>query len=324
MSHYIYQEKEDKIPLPNGKSLTYIPSPELREAVNLALTLKKRPLLLTGEPGVGKTLLAKAIAYQWHKNEYENHYFKWDIKSTSKATDGLYRYDALRRLSDAQIGGKLESTELGKKGSYFEFGEFTKAINASQNGKKSVLLIDEIDKADIDFPNDLLNELENYEFTIPETGEVFKRPDHFEYPLIIITSNQEKELPAAFLRRCIYFHIEFPRDDLYRIVSSHFLDENEAHLKFAVEAFLKLREMVEHNMPGMEKTVSTSEFIDWYEIVSALKSREGELSDQEKELLKKAKKWLDSNDVDKIKDIPFYQVLFKSMDSRKAFSNSKL
>lgn len=239
----------------------YLPSPELCEAVNLARTLG-RPLLLKGEPGCGKTRLARAVAY-----ELNIPYYPWYIKSTSRARDGLYLYDAVSRLRDAQLAGSnlLDDEQRQKAkdaGNYIRFGPLGKAFRGDT---RTVVLIDEIDKADIDFPNDLLIELEDYRFVIDETGTPVTAA---VVPIVIVTSNDEKDLPDAFLRRCIFHYIEFPRrDELIRIVGQHFVSTPPEVIEAAVDRFRQLRTHMigEHGEAG--KRVSTSELIDWFELL---------------------------------------------------------
>lgn len=218
----------------------YIPSDDLKEAVNLAIALE-RPLLLEGEPGCGKTRLAGAVVYEFSK-KYLNEkqwwdYYIWNIKSTTRARDGLYRYDAIARLRDAQLMGTdpdklrdflgiLETGQLKKriqdKKRYLEIEPLGKALGAEkEHNYRPILLIDEIDKADRDFANDLLLELEELRFEIPETGDSFLTPK--QKPIIFITSNREKPLPEPFLRRCIYFYVEFPKQEqLKNIINKRF------------------------------------------------------------------------------------------------------
>ena len=250
----------------------YIPSEELVKAVNLAIYLQ-RPLLLQGEPGCGKTLLARAIAYEFGQRlKVENYpYFPWNIKSTTRAKEGLYTYDAVGRLRDAQLVGtdsyttylnEKEKQELFKRlkdpASYITWGALGNAFK--EENHRSIVLIDEIDKADIDFPNDLLQELDRLCFQVTETNESIeaKKP-----PIVIITSNNEKELPDAFLRRCIFYYIEFPSyDNLIKIVNAHFPGSLERDLvEFAVDKFLDLRETGSSRRDG--KKASTSELLDW-------------------------------------------------------------
>lgn len=225
----------------------YVASPELLEAMNIAMVLKK-PLLIKGEPGTGKTVLAEAVAKALNMD-----LFIWNIKSTTKAQDGLYVYDVVQRLYDSQFGGaKVDDVEkyvkLGKLGESF-----------SQD-KPCLLLIDEIDKADLEFPNDLLWELDRMEFYIPETGATVTAKHR---PVVLITSNAEKELPDAFLRRCVFHYIAFPdRKLMSDIISVHFPDLEHTLTEQVLDAFYRIREL-----PQIKKRPSTSEIIDW---ISAL------------------------------------------------------
>jgi MoxR-like ATPase len=293
----------------------YIPSEGLVNAVNLALLLK-RPLLLMGEPGCGKTRLAEAVAYELYGESYREHYEEWRIKSTTKAQDGLYRFDALRRLYDVQRPEtpktQLENTKLGEEDSYFQRGELSEAFNKSKKGNPCVLLIDEIDKADIDFPNDLLNELERYDFKITETGEPIPAPE--EKPLIIITSNKEKELPNAFLRRCIYFFIKFPNaGELKKIVQANYeadkLEANKELTDKALFTFQHIREISKN----ADKKVSTSELLDW--VRALIEYRQNEHYQQKIDEWLKDWEMADETNkeklIAKIGKIPFGQTLIK-------------
>lgn len=225
-----------------GGSKEYVVSPQLMNSVNIAMALEK-PLLIKGEPGTGKTMLAEAISKALDKE-----LIIWNIKSTTKAQDGLYVYDVVQRLYDSQFGG--DGVDDIKK--YVKLGKVGEAFNSE---KQVILLIDEIDKADLEFPNDLLWELDKMEFHIPETKETVKAKKR---PIVIITSNAEKELPDAFLRRCIFHYIEFPSQELMEeIVKVHFDNLDKKLLAQVMETFYWIRDM------EIQKKPSTSEVIDW-------------------------------------------------------------
>ena len=228
---------------------TYISTEDLSMAVNASVALE-RPLLIKGEPGTGKTMLAEEVAQALKMPLIE-----WHIKSTTKAKQGLYEYDAVSRLRDSQLGDEKvkDISNYIKKGKIWE---------AFENIGKSVLLIDEIDKADIEFPNDLLQELDKMEFFVYETKQLVKARTR---PIIIITSNNEKELPDAFLRRCFFHYIEFPDSlTMERIVNVHYPDIKKDLLSMAMDIFFDVRKI-----PGLKKKPSTSELIDWLKLLMA-------------------------------------------------------
>lgn len=227
----------------------YVATQDLTVAVNAAVTLG-RPLLVKGEPGTGKTELAKQVAQALGRTLIE-----WNIKSTTRAQQGLYEYDAVSRLRDSQLG----DPRVNDITNYIRQG---KLWHAFENGANSVLLIDEIDKADVEFPNDLLQELDKMEFHVYETGETIRAKDR---PVVIITSNNEKELPDAFLRRCFFHFIAFPNEEtLAQIVEVHYPGIKQDFLKEALTRFLALRDT-----PGLKKKPSTSEMLDWLKLLLA-------------------------------------------------------
>ena len=228
---------------------TYVATEALKQAVNAAVTLE-RPLLIKGEPGTGKTLLAEELA-----RSLGTRLITWHIKSSTKAAQGLYEYDAVSRLRDSQLG--VEGVE--NVANYIKPGKLWEAFTADE---RVVLLIDEVDKADIEFPNDLLHELDRMAFHVYETGETVTARHR---PIIVITSNNEKELPDAFLRRCFFHYIEFPdRSTMQAIVDVHFPDIAPKLVGEALEVFFALREA-----PGLKKKPSTSELVDWLKLLMA-------------------------------------------------------
>ena len=226
---------------------SYIATEDLKVAVNAAITLE-RPIIVKGEPGTGKTMLAHEVAEALGSN-----IITWHIKSTTKAQQGLYEYDAVSRLRDSQLGDK----KVNDIGNYISKGKLWEAFESEG---RPILLIDEIDKADIEFPNDLLLELDKMEFFVYETGETIKAKDR---PIVIITSNNEKELPDAFLRRCFFHYIKFPDvETMEQIVHVHFPDIKNNLIREAFKIFYDIRDV-----PGIKKKPSTSELIDWLKLL---------------------------------------------------------
>ena len=238
----------------------YVTSEALRNAVNVAIALA-RPLLVRGEPGTGKTLLAHSIAQDIGKK-----LIAWNIKSTTKAQEGLYVYDTVQRLNDSRFGDK----DVSDIKQYIMLGKLGQAFASKE---QLVLLIDEVDKADLEFPNDLLNELDEMSFYIPETDETINAVHR---PIVVITSNAEKELPDAFLRRCIFHYIEFPDPTLMEeIVKVHFPDIRKKLLHEALAAFYSLR-----RIDQFRKKPSTSELIDWIQVLIVSGTPDDEISKQ--------------------------------------------
>ena len=245
----------------------YISTEDLTIAVNASITLE-RPLLVKGEPGTGKTELARQIAENLGVDIFE-----WNIKSTTRAQQGLYEYDAVSRLRDSQLG----DAKIKNISNYIRKGKIWEAF---ENKKKCVLLIDEIDKADIEFPNDLLQELDRMDFYVYETGQTIKAKTR---PIIIITSNNEKELPDAFLRRCFFHYIKFPDiDTLGKIIEVHFPKIKKSLLEKALVKFFEIRET-----PGLKKKPSTSEALDWLKLLLAEDMSPLDLNNDGKDLLPK-------------------------------------
>ena len=256
----------------------YISTLDLTVAVNAAIMLEK-PLLVKGEPGTGKTELARQIA-----SSLDLEIIEWNIKSTTKAQQGLYEYDAVSRLRDSQLGDK----KIEDVCNYIKKG---KVWNSFQTKERSVLLIDEIDKADIEFPNDLLQELDKMQFYVYETGELVKAKKR---PIVIITSNNEKELPEAFLRRCFFHYIQFPDvETLEKIIQVHFPEIKKNLLNSALNKFFEIREV-----PGLKKKPSTSEALDWIKLLLIEDIKPSDIKKDTKDLLPKLHGALIKNEQD--------------------------
>jgi MoxR-like ATPase len=330
----LYQSFSKTFKEKDGKDKTiklnpYLPNDSLIDAVNIAILLD-RPLLVMGEPGCGKSLLAHAVAYELYQDQkidsvvqnYTDWFFEWNIKSTSKAKEGFYEYEALKRLLDVQLASVDEQARerAGNTTKYIEERAMALAIKKSTEENRAILLIDEIDKADPDFPNDLLNELEKGEHRVVETGKLIV--ENPVKPIIIITSNREKELPDAFLRRCVYYFIpNFSPERLKEILSYRFfkiqkLPEEHTHkslLEQSVKAFKKAKEEIEGKKTS-GKTISTSELIDWFETMKKWVERgidKKEIADFATEIEKYVK--------GDQPYLPLQQALFKNYETIKIF-----
>ena len=292
----------------------YFPDPDLVKAVNVALLIN-RPLLVMGEPGCGKSLLAKDIAYCWYGDQMllRDKYYEWPIKSTSKAREGLYEFDYLGRLHDVNA----KDPKAKEPENYVRYGQMAKAIKASTAEEKAVLLIDEIDKADIDFSNDLLNELEQNAFTVTETG----KPESSKHkPFIVITSNSEKDLSDAFLRRCVFHYIDLfsnkkittdePKEWLKRIIKARYYNGQESTdpmIGKAIDAFINFRKRMNSDVLSYRKTISTSEFLDWFSVLKQCADEQA-TPPMQNEL----KAWMNQQESSRI---PFGNALFKTTKS---------
>ncbi len=292
----------------------------LQKAIEYAHLLK-RPLLLRGEPGCGKTQFARVLAYQLYGENYKDKYFEWFVKSTSKANDGLYTFDYLKRLHDAQFIKIGKNNEELDDENYLSMGPMGEAFEKSKKDEPTILLIDEIDKADIDFPNDLLLELDQKRFTIPELGN--KEIKAEEPPIVIITSNDERELPNAFLRRCVFCYINFPENKtLEKIVASHltsYVEKDKGFSEKYIESIVgKFREIYDKMKAdgNKDKTVSTSELLDWTKVIYN-KYLDEKISDDD------LKKLLTTTFEDGKETINYPEVLFKTLNDFNLFRYQK-
>ena len=261
------------------KFYPYFPSKKLKKAINLAILLR-RPLLIMGDPGSGKSILASTLAYEWYHHDpakFLKKFYRWDIKSRTEAQDGIYLYDAIARLRMTERDQDLIAKEVQFKDNPFgltkfyidnrfmEEGPLKKAIDHSSKTEPAILLIDEIDKASIDFPNDLLLELDQFRYRIKETGYISPSKDEQDYPIVIITSNNEKPLPAALLRRCIYHFINFPGEDTLKDIlhARYGTAKSDELLLASISLFEKIRKRLYRQ--DAAKHISTAELINWFE-----------------------------------------------------------
>lgn len=325
-----------------GKSFSktlfpYLPDDSLVEAVNLAAQLR-RPLLLMGDPGCGKSILAEALAYAWHRTDFHKYYFEWNIKSHTKAQDGIYTYDPISRLrqTETEEGKSLIAKEKSLKDDkqkltqyyidqgYLEEGPLKKAIDTSVklydekegDNNPPVLLIDEIDKASIDFPNDLLLELDKFSYYIKETAYRSEVQGKEKYPFVVITSNNEKELPPAFLRRCIYHYIAFPSEEKLKkiLARRNEISLDDELLGYTTQAFLLTRKKLAEGLSN--KSVSTAELIDWFE---GLRSRHASKLEEDvaedRKVLSMLKAGIAQLEKDKKAKLPLHHAILKNWDA---------
>jgi MoxR-like ATPase len=305
------------IPADNKPELDYYKADDaLVNAVHIA-RVTQRPLLLMGEPGVGKSRLVEALAFSLYGEAYKDYYFEWHVKSQSKAKDGLYTFNALRALQDARTNQLLDENKdkAAYKKRYIKEGALGKAFAKSTPDAPAIILIDEIDKADVDFPNDLLLELDKAEYVIEELNETVTAK---EKPIVIITSNHEKELPTAFLRRCIFHYIELPEENilieilknrLKQLPESDKVEASDELLEKIVKVFLELRKKEsESSFLQNEKKITTAELIDWFNILyQDYKKNQPELETRLNQAIEQMK---GSSRV----EIPYYQALIKSRE----------
>lgn len=336
MTLYTGEKLTNTVRLADGSTLPpYLPDPDLVQAVNLAIVLQ-RPLLVMGEPGCGKSVLATAVAFELYHDQilegvdngtpqhFKNWLFKWHIKSSTRAKDGFYEYEALRRLLDVQLAAHTKDDKAHDISGYLKKRAMAEAIEKSTPQYPAVLLIDEIDKADLDFPNDLLNELEGGDFIVPETNKpIVERGEGANKkrnPLIIITSNREKELPEAFLRRCIYYFIPpFTAERLMTILENRFYgktiakEDDKTLIASTVTAFEEVRKRIKSNKTS-GKNVSTSELIDWFDALKRM-AEMSQTSQSIKKEIEEINEFLSNN----VKKLPLQQALFKNFETAEFF-----
>ena len=301
-----------ELPDEDNRIYPYIATRGIVEAVNLSILLG-RPLLLKGEPGCGKSQLAKVVAYELYQDQWKEHFRVWPIKSTTKSEEGRYTIDHIRRLRDAQLYEKDKADQASADPNnileYIHKGVLWEAFEAEE---PMILLIDEVDKADIDFPNDLLMELDEKHFSVPEVRDDDGKPMQVEAnrqapPIIFITSNSEKRLPDAFLRRCLFYYLPFPSDALLGdILAARYAGEENSEISAAVQTFRLLRDQMEKDIRRQgEKKVSTSELVDWYNILR--RRHAGEIENT----LPKA--------LENLHQLPYASVLLKSWEDHRKF-----